>query len=166
MVPTHDITLPGAADPPFAPPVPPPSGAQIAGSIAPLLGPPALARQLAEPAPRHTPTSAPRPLLDVLMDATVLHVRSSDPDLSQRQMAVLLLVHRTKGPNTVRGMAAALSVTKPTITRALDCLGQHDLVRRAPDPTDRRSILAVPTVAGAAFLHQLAAHLRLAAEGR
>jgi DNA-binding MarR family transcriptional regulator len=123
--------------------------------------PPALTARLARPA-----HAEPRPLLDVLMGATVLQVRSEDPDLTQRQLAVLLLVHRTPGPHTVRGMAAALSASKPAITRALDLLSALDLLKRAADPEDRRSVLAVPTAAGAAFLHRLSLHLRLAAEGR
>jgi DNA-binding MarR family transcriptional regulator len=56
---------------------------------------------------------------------------------------------------TVRGMAAKLSVSKPAITRALDRLSEFDLVRRKTDPLDRRSVLVQRTIAGAGFMRDL-----------
>jgi DNA-binding MarR family transcriptional regulator len=93
--------------------------------------------------------------------------RPKQPDLSARQMAVLLTVYRTEGPHTVRGLAATLNVSKPAITRALDRLGALDLAHRKIDPMDRRSVLVNRTRAGAALLRQMEADWRgaeLAAE--
>ena len=51
-------------------------------------------------------------------------VRREGPDLSSRQLAILLTVYLTPPPHTVRGLASSLKVSKPAITRALDTLGQ------------------------------------------
>ncbi len=84
----------------------------------------------------------------------VAAVRSPLPDLTNRQMAVLLTVYLTEPPHTVRGLARLLGVHKPVITRALDRLGRHGLVRRQKDPADRRSVLVQRTVKGAVFLSE------------
>jgi DNA-binding MarR family transcriptional regulator len=63
----------------------------------------------------------------------------------------------------VRGLAAALNVSKPAITRALDRLGDLDLVKRSIDPDDRRSVLVRRTLAGTAYVRQLRGQLLLAA---
>ena len=39
-------------------------------------------------------------------------------------LALLLLVYRTSGPHTVRGLAGTLGVSKPVVTRALNTLGR------------------------------------------
>jgi DNA-binding MarR family transcriptional regulator len=70
-------------------------------------------------------------------------------------MAVLLTVHLTDGPHTVRGLAAELNVSKPAITRALDRLGQFELARCKVDPVDRRSVLVQQTRNGSAFLRDV-----------
>ncbi|MFQ5974590.1 MAG: MarR family transcriptional regulator, partial [Alphaproteobacteria bacterium] len=49
-------------------------------------------------------------------------VRREGPDLSARQMAVLLTVYLTPPPHTVRGLSKNLNVSKPAITRAIDRL--------------------------------------------
>ncbi|RMF12867.1 MAG: MarR family transcriptional regulator [Alphaproteobacteria bacterium] len=90
----------------------------------------------------------------------VASVRAPLPDLGNRQMAVLLTVYLCEPPHTVRGLARTLKVHKPVITRALDTLSRHGLVRRKRDPDDRRSVLVLRTVKGAVFLsefHELAA---------
>lgn len=91
-------------------------------------------------------------------------VASNQPDLSQRQMAVMLNVYETDGPHTVRGLARTLNVSKPAITRALDRLGELDLVRRKIDPLDRRSVLAQRTMKGMAWMRMLRTTLAQAAE--
>lgn len=97
----------------------------------------------------------PDALLAVLRDTVMALVRRDGPDLSARQLGVLLIVYLTDGPHTVRGLAADLKVSKPAITRALDRLGDLDLARRKVDPTDRRSVLVQRTLKGAAFLRDL-----------
>jgi DNA-binding MarR family transcriptional regulator len=81
-------------------------------------------------------------------------------DLSARQMSVLLTVYTETEAQTVRGLAARLSVSKPAITRVLDRLGDLDLTARKTDPTDRRSVLVRRTTAGAAYVRWAAQHLR------
>lgn len=76
-------------------------------------------------------------------------------DLTARQQAVFLTVHLDGGDHTVRGLATVLNVNKPAISRALDKLEALDLVRRADDPTSRRSVLVKRAVKGAAFLREM-----------
>ena len=93
--------------------------------------------------------------IGILRETIVALVRSDGPDLSARQLAVLLTVYLGEGPHTVRGLAADLNVSKPAITRALDRLGELDLARRKVDPADRRSVLVQRTPKGTTFLSDL-----------
>lgn len=79
-------------------------------------------------------------------------VRRDGPDLSSRQLAILLTVYLTPPPHTVRGLAASLNVSKPAITRALDTLGGLDLLKRKRDEVDRRNVFVQRTVKGSVFL--------------
>jgi DNA-binding MarR family transcriptional regulator len=106
----------------------------------------------------------PDALLAVLRDTVVALVRRDGPDLSARQLGVLLTVYLNDGPHTVRGLAADLRVSKPAITRALDRLGELDLARRKVDPMDRRSVLVQRTLKGAAFLRDLRSTMAEAAQ--
>ncbi|MDQ1079034.1 MarR family transcriptional regulator [Pseudoroseomonas cervicalis] len=99
--------------------------------------------------------NAPDQLIGILRDTVVALVRRDGHDLSARQLGVFLTVYMSEGPHTVRGLAAALNVSKPAITRALDRLGELDLARRKTDPQDRRSVLVQRTVKGAAFLREI-----------
>ena len=64
------------------------------------------------------PTLTDMQALELWRHAVVAGVRRDAPDLSARQMAVLLTVYLTSPPHTVRGLAATLNVSKPAITRA------------------------------------------------
>ncbi len=81
-------------------------------------------------------------------------VRANQPDLSMRQLAILLAVYLDPPPHTVRGLAERLGVTKPVITRALDTMGAMDLLTRQRDEADRRNVLVRRTVAGALFVER------------
>ncbi len=94
-------------------------------------------------------------LIEILRDTVVALVRRSGPDLSARQLGVLLTCYLQEGGHTVRGLAAEMNVSKPAITRALDRLGELDLARRKVDPADRRSVLVQRTLKGAAFLRDM-----------
>jgi len=94
--------------------------------------------------------------------AVVESVRRDTPDLSSRQMAVLLTVYQTPAPHTVRGLARVLDISKPAVTRALDRLGEFGLLSRQIDESDRRSVLVQRTEEGEAFL---AAHADLVVHG-
>ena len=90
--------------------------------------------------------------LKAWMKALIAYVRSGEPDLTNRQMALLLVVYLTPGPHTVRGLARMLSVSKPVVTRALNTLGALGYLRRERDQDDRRNIFVVRTNNGAEFL--------------
>jgi DNA-binding MarR family transcriptional regulator len=82
-------------------------------------------------------------------------VTQDSPDLTARQMAVLLTVVQQKGPHTVRGLAAQMRIPKPSTTRAIDVLQGHKYVTRTIDPSDRRSVLIDATEIGRSFLLSL-----------
>jgi len=90
--------------------------------------------------------------LQLWRGALVASVRKDGPDLSARQLALLLTVYLTPPPHTVRGLAATLNVSKPAITRALDRLGRLGYIKRKRDPDDRRNVLVQRTVKGSVFL--------------
>jgi DNA-binding MarR family transcriptional regulator len=91
-------------------------------------------------------------------------VRSDAPDLTQRQLALLLTVYLSPPPHTVRGLSARLNMSKPAVTRALDTLGRLGFLRRRRDPDDRRNVLVQRTVAGSVFLSEFGEDIaRLAA---
>jgi DNA-binding MarR family transcriptional regulator len=103
--------------------------------------------------------------LDLWRGAIVESVRREAPDLSARQMALLLTVYLIPPPHTVRGLAAALAISKPAITRALDRLSEYGLVRRKEDEADRRSVLIQRTVKGSVFLREFGDIIVAAAAG-
>jgi len=92
--------------------------------------------------------------LDIWRRAVVDSVRRDAPDLSARQMALLLSVYLTPAPHTVRGLAKLLNVSKPAITRAVNRLVELEMVRRKTDPADKRSVLIQRTVRGSVFLRE------------
>ena len=93
--------------------------------------------------------------LRLLHDVSLAQVREGGVDLSNRQVAILLTIYLELPPHTVRGLAAKLGVTKPVITRALDSMGEMDLVARRRDPADRRNVIVQRTVQGALYLERL-----------
>ena len=94
------------------------------------------------------------------MRALIAYVRSGEPDLTNRQMALLMLVYLTPGPHTVRGLAKVLGVSKPVVTRALNTLGTLGYLRRERDPDDRRNVFVVRTSNGTDFLEGFKRNLR------
>ncbi len=98
-----------------------------------------------------------RDALELLRNVMVRSVREQGPDLTARQLGVLLIVALEAGPHTVRGLAERLNVAKPAVTRALDALARHDFVRRRPDEDDLRSVFVERTPSGTGFLRELMA---------
>ena len=90
--------------------------------------------------------------LALLKDVLAETVRADGPDLNVRQAAILLRVSLDPGPHTVRGLAEALGLGKPAVSRALDALSGLGLAMRVPDETDRRSVLVQTTARGLAAL--------------
>ncbi len=90
--------------------------------------------------------------LELWRHAFVASVRGDAPDLSARQMALMLSVYLGDGPHTVRGLALALKISKPAVSRALDRLGELGYIRRQRDDLDHRNVLVQKTKGGADFL--------------
>ena len=95
-----------------------------------------------------------QPILSGWMKTLVDYVRSGEPDLTNRQMALLMVVYLNPGPHTVRGLARALNVSKPVVTRALNRLGALGYLRRQRDDSDKRNIFVARTSEGAEFLEE------------
>ena len=95
--------------------------------------------------------------LDLVQGVALGLMRDGDgpPDLTLRQIAILLTIYLDTPPHTVRGLAAKLGVTKPVITRALDTMGKLDLVSRRRDEADRRNVVVQRTVKGALTVEKL-----------
>jgi DNA-binding MarR family transcriptional regulator len=94
--------------------------------------------------------------LELWRHALVASVRGDAPDLSARQMSLMLSVYLGEGPHTVRGLAQALRISKPAVSRALDRLGELGYVSRLRDDLDRRNVLVQRTATGGRFLTEFA----------
>jgi DNA-binding MarR family transcriptional regulator len=97
----------------------------------------------------------PSQALWLMHDLSLALVKDGEPDLSFRQLSILLIIYMDTPPHTVRGLAARLGVTKPVITRALDTMGKLDLVARRRDDIDRRNVIIQRTVPGALYVEKL-----------
>jgi DNA-binding MarR family transcriptional regulator len=105
------------------------------------------------------------PLLHILKDTLTTSVRSDQPDFTARQLTVFLKVYLETGTeHTVRGLAEALNVSKPAITRALDRLEEADFAKREKDPKDARSVIARKTPKGSSYLSTLSGYLNAASK--
>ena len=93
-----------------------------------------------------------RQALKLWHEALSASLKAEGPDLSARQMAIFLQVYLAPPPHTVRGLAAALRISKPAVVRALDTLARADFTRRKRDETDKRNVLIQRTVKGSVFL--------------
>jgi DNA-binding MarR family transcriptional regulator len=89
-------------------------------------------------------------------DVNLAQVHGDQPDLSVRQLTILLTVYMEAPPHTIRDLAKTLRVSKPVVTRALNSMGKLDLLARRRDEADRRNVLVQRTVKGALYLDQLA----------
>lgn len=141
-------------------------GAEIEKARRPPISPGAvLMRSIPQVSKRDTASALPErsrakfrshpAILQTLRCTVVTMVRSEDPDLSFRQLAVLLTCYLTSEEQTVRGLAAELSISKPAVSRALDRLSGLSLLRRKSDPSDGRSVLVGLTSAGNGLVKDL-----------
>jgi len=96
----------------------------------------------------------PAQALKLLHDFSYALVTDRQPDLSPRQLTILLTIYLDPPPHNVRGLAKKLMVTKPVITRALDTMGALKLVSRHRDELDKRNVLIRRTVEGALFVER------------
>lgn len=84
-------------------------------------------------------------------------------DLSMTQMRNLIVLS-VDGPQSVGELAAALGVSEPSASQIVDRLAQRALVRRDPDPSDRRRILVSITGEGERLLDVVRSSRVVAAE--
>jgi DNA-binding MarR family transcriptional regulator len=74
---------------------------------------------------------------------------AEDQGLSESRLRVLMRLHEIASHQLQLGeLAELLGVTPRTMTDIIDVLERDGLVKRVPDPVDRRSVLAVITQAG------------------
>ncbi len=101
------------------------------------------------------PAQALRLLQDVSFGLVQDAKPESSPDFTLRQLAILLTIYLDPPPHTVRGLAKKLGVTKPVITRALNAMGELDIVSRRRDEADRRNVIIQRTVKGSLYVEAL-----------
>ena len=88
---------------------------------------------------------------------TLATVRSDAPDLSTRQLAMMMTIYlENDSLHTVRSLADHLGITKAAISRATDTLCKLDYIQRKPDHRDKRSVVLARTSAGTHFLSEFA----------
>lgn len=107
----------------------------------------------------------PDRLLHILRETLVSEFCSLQPDLTLRQLAMLLMVYLTNERQTVRGLAAYLGINKSAVCRALDRFGEIDLANREVDLRDTRSITVERTARGTAMMVRLGTVMVEAADG-
>lgn len=107
------------------------------------------------PPPRKTPD--PHDIADRLHSSAIRLLRrlrrldDSSGLSAPRLSALSVLVFA--GPQSLKALARAEQVRPPTMTRLVQALERDGLVRRKPDPTDRRGVLVESTERGRAVLH-------------
>ncbi len=84
--------------------------------------------------------------------AVVSWVKDSWPDLTNRQMALLLIVCIEPGQHYFRHLAERLAVPKPIVCRILDRLSDLGLIVRHHERRDLRNVFVVPTPRAIEFL--------------
>ena len=97
----------------------------------------------------------PSQALRLWQQVMLSQVRDDAPDLTARQLAILLTIYLEPPPHTIRALAVRLDVTKPVITRALDTMGALKFVSRHRDELDKRYVLDKRTVEGALYVERL-----------
>ncbi len=90
--------------------------------------------------------------LTPLKGAVVLWVKDEWPDLTNRQLALLMIVCIEPGQHHFRHLAVRLAVAKPIVCRILDRLTELGLILREHDRRDRRNVFVVPTPRAVEFL--------------
>lgn len=93
--------------------------------------------------------------LATLKHVVVDWVRGDWPDLTNRQLALLIIICIEPGRHQVRILATRLGVPPPIISRVLDRLGDLGMVVRQTDRRDLRNVYAVPTERAEIFLAEI-----------
>ena len=100
---------------------------------------------------RRAPATYTQPAVDQVAQVTIppeaqpFMVWGHNDILTCRQVAILLTVRVNPGLST-GGLAGALGLSKPVLTRAIDRLSGMGLVRRSVDSGDRRLVQVWPII--------------------
>ena len=86
------------------------------------------------------------------------HLRAVDAasSLTPTQASLLSTIVR-RGPLGLSDLAAVEGIDAPTLSRAVARLEEQGLVRRRPDPSDRRAVTVEPSAPGRKLLQRLRA---------
>lgn len=77
-------------------------------------------------------------------------------ELSKGRFMILILLNKSEtGSMSPAGLAESCAVTRATVTGLLDTLEAAELVRRDPDPIDRRGLVVTLTEKGRAHLNKM-----------
>jgi DNA-binding MarR family transcriptional regulator len=93
--------------------------------------------------------------LSIWMSILVLYIRTEQPDLSNVQTALLLIIYMTPGPHSARDLALQLRAPKSSVSRGLNRLAMLGFVRQERDPGDLRKSIISQTHEGMVFLEAL-----------
>lgn len=85
---------------------------------------------------------------------TLSQIASDDPDLTPRQLAVLMIRGWTHGPHHIRTLAHWIGVTKPVVWRVTENLGTLGLLQKDRCRDDQRDRLVSITDEGRAYLRR------------
>ncbi|MEI7670456.1 MAG: MarR family winged helix-turn-helix transcriptional regulator [Pseudomonadota bacterium] len=77
-------------------------------------------------------------------------------DISTRQMAILMTVYLNQPPHTLKDISSSLSISKPSVCRAIDALSNIGMIKRKRDSEDRRVVNLQRTVKGSVYLTEFA----------
>jgi DNA-binding MarR family transcriptional regulator len=91
--------------------------------------------------------------VDMLASAICHHVREEECELTMRQIAILLTVRYD--PDAVGSIAQSLKVSDAAVSRAIDVLQKHQLVRRNRLPENRNRVIVSITPKGQALVGRL-----------
>jgi DNA-binding MarR family transcriptional regulator len=102
---------------------------------------------------------------EILRQAMVGLVRENSPDLTARQLAVLLTCTLESQPLSSGALAARIGLNPSAISHALRRLEELGLARRTNNPRDGRIVLAEVTDRGRTLVQHLGAVMQSAAAG-
>lgn len=107
---------------------------------------------VAEPGPGN---SRPDRLRQSLV-AAFFGARASRPDLSLRELAILLVVQSARTPQSVTMLTARLGLARGVVRRGVEMLEREGYVTRPARPADRRTVSVQATPRGEQLLRLLA----------
>lgn len=108
------------------------------------------------------PRTEEKPLKMADFARTIINMVQAQQDLTARQIAVLLILHKerkTEKRRYTKALAELLRLNKPSVTRAVDKLTDQvkPLVERSTPDSDRRQCIVTLTDAGMAYVARIQA---------